>query len=587
MVLEEGDHLDLAYREASRWLDGTTPRTAKRLANRLLLHHRGGHRAQPAVDRFLPRRPRHRQVGDARRALARPRHRHPARPRGAGRAGAGRRRRSGEGLRRRRDPSRPQPGRGRGAAPPPRQPALPRRPHPRLRPPRPIAPSTEIAVGRAPWGCTIHDQNGQGPSAGDDEGAGYGRRHDRPGHRSRHRSQHRARPRRRPPRPRRADPHRDGRRRQGERLHAPATARSASTSTAFLDPGTFHELGTFTAVHAARRTGPHAGRRQDRRPRPGGRAAGRGLRRRHHRAAGLVVRGRQPQGGASRRAGPARWASPSSTSARPAGPASPTSWAPRASRRAASCSPPSPPAATGCPWPPPSWGRASAARRSCPPCSDFVVMVRGSCLAVTSPRVFEVATGEIISFEELGGVDVHARMTGQIDLGVETDEEAYAAIRRWLSYLPPNAGRPRPGPSAADPRQPRARPGAGRPGAGPAYPRLRHAPAWWPGCADPGSVLRAAAAVSPATSPARWPASTAGRSAFVANNPMFQAGVLDPRGLRQDHPADRAVRRLPDLPVIFLVDVPGFMVGRRSSTTACCTGGCACCRRCTCARRRR
>ena len=36
MVLEEGDHLDLAYREASRWLDGTTPRTAKRLANRLL-----------------------------------------------------------------------------------------------------------------------------------------------------------------------------------------------------------------------------------------------------------------------------------------------------------------------------------------------------------------------------------------------------------------------------------------------------------------------------------------------------------------------------------------------------------------------
>ena len=36
MVLEEGDHLDLAYREASRWLDGTTPWTAKRLANRLL-----------------------------------------------------------------------------------------------------------------------------------------------------------------------------------------------------------------------------------------------------------------------------------------------------------------------------------------------------------------------------------------------------------------------------------------------------------------------------------------------------------------------------------------------------------------------
>ena len=35
--------------------------------------------------------------------------------------------------------------------------------------------------------------------------------------------------------------------------------------------------------------------------------------------------------------------------------------------------------------------------------SDFTVQVRGSVLAVTSPRVFEIATGEIVSFEELGG----------------------------------------------------------------------------------------------------------------------------------------------------------------------------------------
>ena len=71
--------------------------------------------------------------------------------------------------------------------------------------------------------------------------------------------------------------------------------------------------------------------------------------------------------------------------------------------------------------------------------SDFVVQVRGSVLAVTSPRVFEVATGEVIGFEELGGVDVHSRITGQIDLGVETFEESYKAVQQWLSYLPPNA----------------------------------------------------------------------------------------------------------------------------------------------------
>ena len=67
--------------------------------------------------------------------------------------------------------------------------------------------------------------------------------------------------------------------------------------------------------------------------------------------------------------------------------------------------------------------------------SDFTVQVRGSGLAVTSPRVFEIATGEIIGFEELGGVDVHAKKTGQIDLGVATLEEAYAAVRR-LSPIP-------------------------------------------------------------------------------------------------------------------------------------------------------
>jgi methylmalonyl-CoA decarboxylase subunit alpha len=70
---------------------------------------------------------------------------------------------------------------------------------------------------------------------------------------------------------------------------------------------------------------------------------------------------------------------------------------------------------------------------------DFTVQVRGSCLAITSPRVFEVAIGEVIGFEELGGVDVHAERTGQIDVAVDTDAEAWAAVRRWLSYLPSNA----------------------------------------------------------------------------------------------------------------------------------------------------
>jgi methylmalonyl-CoA decarboxylase subunit alpha len=71
--------------------------------------------------------------------------------------------------------------------------------------------------------------------------------------------------------------------------------------------------------------------------------------------------------------------------------------------------------------------------------SDYVGQVRGSCLAVTSPRVFEIATGEKIGFEELGGVDVHDRLTGQIDRAAETEAEAIEQVKAFLSYMPQNA----------------------------------------------------------------------------------------------------------------------------------------------------
>jgi acetyl-CoA carboxylase carboxyltransferase component len=192
--------------------------------------------------------------------------------------------------------------------------------------------------------------------------------------------------------------------------------------------------------------------------------------------------------------------------------------------------------------------------------SDFVVMVRGSCLAVTSPRVFEVATGEIISFEEVGGVDVHARHTGQIDLGVDTDDEAYAAIRRWLGYLPSNAHEPAPRAEPADrgtldpdPKLVELVPERRTRG----YDMRRVVAR----IADPGSVfeLQPLYARSVSCSLARldgWPV------AFVANNPMFNAGVLDPQAC---HKIIRlaTVCDAYQIPVIFLIDVPGFMVGRK------------------------
>ena len=56
--------------------------------------------------------------------------------------------------------------------------------------------------------------------------------------------------------------------------------------------------------------------------------------------------------------------------------------------------------------------------------SDVIIQVEGSVLAVTSPRVIEIATSEKITEEELGGRKVQETITGQIDLGVDTEKEA-------------------------------------------------------------------------------------------------------------------------------------------------------------------
>ena len=190
--------------------------------------------------------------------------------------------------------------------------------------------------------------------------------------------------------------------------------------------------------------------------------------------------------------------------------------------------------------------------------SDYVVMVRGSCLAVTSPKVFEIATGEVISFEDVGGVDVHARKTGQIDLGVETDEEGYDAMQKWLSYLPSNAWQvaPRHEPSGSLDRDhdlgdlvPAKRTRG--------YDMRRVVQR----IVDPESLLEIQPlyARNVVCGLARLNGFSVG---IIANNPMFGAGTLDPQACHK-------IIRLAtvcdsyNIPMIFLADVPGFMVGER------------------------
>jgi acetyl-CoA carboxylase carboxyltransferase component len=70
--------------------------------------------------------------------------------------------------------------------------------------------------------------------------------------------------------------------------------------------------------------------------------------------------------------------------------------------------------------------------------SHFSVMVAGtSQLFVAGPPVVKFGVGEDLSKEELGGADIH-RYSGAVDLIVQSEQEAFAQIRRFLSYLPQN-----------------------------------------------------------------------------------------------------------------------------------------------------
>ncbi len=69
--------------------------------------------------------------------------------------------------------------------------------------------------------------------------------------------------------------------------------------------------------------------------------------------------------------------------------------------------------------------------------SHFSVMVRESSqLFVAGPPVVARAFGREVEKEELGGSRIHARGSGAVDNDVESEAEAFAQIRRFLSYLP-------------------------------------------------------------------------------------------------------------------------------------------------------
>ena len=83
--------------------------------------------------------------------------------------------------------------------------------------------------------------------------------------------------------------------------------------------------------------------------------------------------------------------------------------------------------------------------------SDIIVQVKGTCMAVSGPRVLEVALQERPTPEQLGGWELHAEVTGQVDAFAEDDEHCMQVIREILSYLPSHCDEEPPYVTTSDP----------------------------------------------------------------------------------------------------------------------------------------
>ena len=196
--------------------------------------------------------------------------------------------------------------------------------------------------------------------------------------------------------------------------------------------------------------------------------------------------------------------------------------------------------------------------------SHVSVMVRElSQVFVAGPAVVEAGMGETLDKEELGGWRV-AGKAGTVDLVVDSEAEAFAAIRSVLSYLPSNAWQLPPVVACDDPvdrvdAQLRS-----------LVPRERRRPydvrALLRTVFDAGSVLELGRLHATGTVTAL--ARLGGRPvAVLASDPRIYGGGMTAAG------ADKQARFVDladtfSLPVVHLVDQPGFVIGSASEAAA-------------------
>ncbi|MFT4885037.1 MAG: acetyl-CoA carboxylase carboxyltransferase component [Natronomonas sp.] len=86
------------------------------------------------------------------------------------------------------------------------------------------------------------------------------------------------------------------------------------------------------------------------------------------------------------------------------------------------------------------YGPCIAGAAYTPVFADFTIMVEGmSSMAIASPRMVKMVTGEDIDLQELGGPQVHAQESGSADLVARDEEHARELVANLVQYLPNNS----------------------------------------------------------------------------------------------------------------------------------------------------
>ena len=208
-------------------------------------------------------------------------------------------------------------------------------------------------------------------------------------------------------------------------------------------------------------------------------------------------------------------------------------------------------------------GRCFAGNAAILGSSDVVIATRGANIGMGGPAMIEGGGLGVFAPEDVGPVEVQVA-NGVVDVLVDDEAEAVAVARRYLAYFADPGPSPAPSPSTP-PTWAVADQAALRDLVPENRRRVYDVRAVITGLADTGSVLELRAGFAPGMITAL--AEVEGRPlGIVANNPAHLAGAIDADG------ADKAARFLQlcdafDVPLLFLCDTPGIMVGPEAEET--------------------